>query len=251
MPHHVHRAIAIETSGRVGSVAVVEHDDGRGGALRLATCLEETFPHGLRNAAQMLPIIDRMIRSVGWTPGDVRRVYLSAGPGSFTGLRIATTFAKSLGWACGAKLVAVPTVRVLVENAPAEAEHVVVVLDAKRGQVFTASFDRADTPDRPWVEREPARVDVLDEVLARAPRPVYLIGEGIPYHAAAVQGRPPDQVRVTPEACWRARASVLARLAAELAADGHFVDPFELSPSYVRLPEPEEKWQARHGDAPR
>src|SRR5688572_24400197 len=127
------RALAIETSGRVGSIAVV--DDGR-------VVREEQFPHGLQHAAQIIPIIDQLTKAQGWSPRDVDELYVSVGPGSFTGLRIGVTLAKTMALATGVKLVAVPTVRVLVENAPAEARHVIIVLDAKREQIFTARFER-------------------------------------------------------------------------------------------------------------
>src|SRR3712207_4335538 len=155
------RALAIETSGRAGSVAVV--DGGR-------VVAEEQFPHGLQHAAQLVPILDRLIRARGWTPRDVEELYVSAGPGSFTGLRIGGTLAKTMALATNAKLVAVPTVRVLAENAPPDAGHVVIVLDAKRDQIFAARFEGAA---QGWAEREAAYLAPLEDVLARAPRPVH------------------------------------------------------------------------------
>ncbi len=52
------RSLAIETSSRVGSIALAE--DGR-------TILEDTFPHGLQNAARIVPSIDALTRRLGWT----------------------------------------------------------------------------------------------------------------------------------------------------------------------------------------
>src|SRR5690349_16550235 len=127
------RALAIETSGRTGSIALVE-----GGAV----VTEDEFPHGLQHAAEIIPRIDRLCRERGWTPVDLRELYVSAGPGSFTGLRIGVTLAKTLAFATGGKIVAVPTVSVLVRNAPPGAMHVMIVLDAKRDQIFTARFVR-------------------------------------------------------------------------------------------------------------
>src|ERR1051325_7330032 len=113
------RALAIETSGRIGSVALVDET----GAIK-----EREFPHGLQHAAGLIPLIDELCSARGWKPADLREVYVSAGPGSFTGLRIGITLSKTLAFVTGAKLVAVPTMRVLVENAPSEARHVIVVL---------------------------------------------------------------------------------------------------------------------------
>src|SRR5206468_539320 len=83
---------------------------------------EEQFPHGLKHAAEIVPMLDRLCRGHGWSPRDVEQLYVSTGPGSFTGLRIGVTLAKTMALATGVKLVAVPTVRVLAENAPPERE---------------------------------------------------------------------------------------------------------------------------------
>jgi tRNA threonylcarbamoyladenosine biosynthesis protein TsaB len=225
------RALALETSGRIGSVAAVI--DG-------AVVAEEEFAHGLQNAAQILPIIDRLTRARSWTPRDVDELYVSIGPGSFTGLRIAVTLAKTMAMATGVKLVAVPTVRVLVENAPTDAQHVIIVLDAKREQIFTARFARVADE---WVEREPAKLDSLTAMLKRSPRPVHLIGEGIPYHEKFIPRDDLSVVVVPPEAA-RARASVVATIGHAMARRGEFADPQRLTPIYIRRPEAEEKWEA-------
>jgi tRNA threonylcarbamoyladenosine biosynthesis protein TsaB len=228
------RALAIETSARTGSIAAVE--DGN-------VVAEEQFEHGLQHAAQIVPIIDRLCRAQGgrgWTAGDVDELYVSAGPGSFTGLRIGITLAKTMALATGVKLVAVPTVCVLVENAPAEARHVVLVLDAKREQIFTARFERDESGK--WVEREPAHLDSLVATLARAPRPLHLLGEGLPYHEKFVP-RGDAGVIVTLSELWRPTARVVAQIGGAMAREGQFSDPDRFAPIYIRKPEAEEKWE--------
>jgi tRNA threonylcarbamoyladenosine biosynthesis protein TsaB len=225
------RALAIETSARTGSIAAVEDE---------RVLAEEQFEHGLQHAAQIIPIIDRLCRAQGWSPADLDELYVSAGPGSFTGLRIGITLAKTMALAGGVKLVAVSTVRVLVENAPPEARHVVLVLDAKRGQIFTARFERDE--QGAWVEREPAHLDTLTSMLERAPRPVHLLGEGIPYHEQFVPREDAAVVVSEPE-LWRPRARVVAQIGGAMARAGHFSDPDRFAPIYIRKPEAEEKWE--------
>jgi tRNA threonylcarbamoyladenosine biosynthesis protein TsaB len=227
-------AVALETSGRVGSVAFV-----RDGTVRAV----ETFAHGLQHAATILPMIDRLCRADSVAPDALDHVHLSIGPGSFTGLRVAVTIAKTLALAAGTKIVAVPSVRVLVENAPPDADHAIIVLDAKRGQVFTARFERVEGR---WAEREPAHLDTLAAMLDRSPKPVTLVGEGISYHREAIGGR--EGVIVSDETLWRARAEVLAALGGERAAGGEFADPLTLTPIYIRLPEAEEKRRLAMGE---
>lgn len=225
------RAIAIDTAGREGSIVAVR--DGLIGP-------EQLFPHGLRHAAGIVLLVDRVCREQGWKPTDVEHLYLSIGPGSFTGLRIAVTLAKTMALTSGVKIVAVPTPRVLAENAPPEARHVVTVADAKRGQIFTARYSRDG--HNSWQGQEPPHLDRLADAVARSPRPVYLIGEGIPYHEDAIP-RGPDVI-VTPAALWRSRATVVAELGIAMATAGDFADPDRLTPLYIRKAEAEEKWEA-------
>jgi tRNA threonylcarbamoyladenosine biosynthesis protein TsaB len=225
-------ALAIETSGQNGSVALVQNEQ---------VLVEESFPHGLKHAADLLPMIDRLMRNYAWKPADLHRLYVSCGPGSFTGLRIGITLAKTLSMATGAQLIPVPTLEVLAYNAPVDARNLIVVLDAKRDQIFTARYEQQQER---WHEREAAHLDTLAAILDRAPRPVHLIGEGIPYHEKFI---PPDRngIIVTGESTWRARASVVARLGIELAAVGRFTDADQFTPTYVRKPEAEEKYEQR------
>ena len=239
-------ALAIETSGKVGSVALVR--DG-------VVLAEPTFEHGLKHAAGILPMIDRLCRDAGIGPADIAELYLSIGPGSFTGLRIGVTLAKTMALTTGVKIVAVPTVRVLAENAPDDAQHVIIVLDAKRDQIFTGSFDaeamrggdlsrHPANPSR-WTEREPAHLAPLTDILARTPRPVHLIGEGIPYHDKFIPKDEPGVI-VTPPETWRARAAIVATIGQSMASRGEFADADRLTPLYIRKPEAEEKWESTH-----
>ena len=127
------RILAIETSSRVGSMALAAGDE------LLAV---EEFQRNLRHVAELLPAMERATRKLGWKAADVDEVYVSAGPGSFTGLRIGITVAKTLAQACGVRIVAVPSIKVIAANGPGEAVNVGVVLDAKRKQVFAGRFQR-------------------------------------------------------------------------------------------------------------
>ena len=225
------RALALETSGRTGSVAIAQ--DG-------VVLAEQRYPHGLKHAAGIVPIVDTLCRDRGWAPRDVEEVYVSVGPGSFTGLRVGVTVAKTLAFATGARLVAVPTADVLARNAPAGWRQLVVVLDAKRDQVYTAVF--ANGSGGPEVV-EPAHLDSLAAVIARAPRPVHLIGEGIPYHRKFIPAEDPGVIETPPE-LWDARAAAVVEVGDALARRGQFTEPDRLAPVYIRRPEAEEKWAA-------
>ena len=77
--------LSVETSGRAGSVAA-----GRGDEL----LAEKTFCGLMRHSIELFPAIKAVLGQIGSGISDVAEIYVSAGPGSFTGLRIGITMAK-------------------------------------------------------------------------------------------------------------------------------------------------------------
>jgi tRNA threonylcarbamoyladenosine biosynthesis protein TsaB len=228
-------ALAIETSGRVGSVVVA-----RGPTIVVSGSFSTLHQHGV----ELLPTVDRLCREAGVEPADIAHVYASGGPGSFTGVRIALTFAKALSMARGAAVVRVPSLEVIAQNAlelPSRPARVAVVLDAKRSHVYTAHFDLQDgcyVPRDEPAERDPA------EYLAEL-GPVGVLGEGVALHAAAI-ARCPNAV-VLPSELNAAQAVTVHLIGRRMAQNGQFCDLDALVPVYIRQAEAEEKWAARHG----
>ena len=131
---HDSRIIAIETSSASGSVAI-----GQGPRINA----ERSFSTQTQHARELLPTLALLYQENGWRAGEVEECYLSIGPGSFTGLRVAVTFARHLALATGARLCPVPTLDVIAANAlelPQPPARLAVILDAKRSQVFGAIF---------------------------------------------------------------------------------------------------------------
>src|SRR5262245_10820268 len=127
------RILAIETSGQWGSAAIGTPE---------AIVARAELPAAMRHAADFLPLLDGLLQEQSWPAKSLTHVFVSIGPGSFTGLRIGVTIARTLSWSMGARVVAVPTLDALTLNAiqhkPAPS-HVAVLLDAKREQVYAAA----------------------------------------------------------------------------------------------------------------
>jgi tRNA threonylcarbamoyladenosine biosynthesis protein TsaB len=221
------RAIAIETSSPIGSVACAE--DGR-------ILAHAAFPTGLRHASEMLPRIDALMASQKWSPRDVQELYVSVGPGSFTGLRIGVTWAKTVAMVTGCRLVAVNTSLVLAANAPLDARHLAVIFDARRGKIFAEIFARSH-PGENWQTVQPGRLQMLSELLAAAPRPLHLLGPGLEFHAVPIE----TGLHVTAAETWQPRVEAVVAIGYAMARKGDFTDPDRLVPIYVRKPEAQEK----------
>jgi tRNA threonylcarbamoyladenosine biosynthesis protein TsaB len=220
--------LAIETSSRHGSVTL-------GGGDELLETIE--LPEQQRHAVELMPAIEKLFQAHTAKPAQLGEIYVSIGPGSFTGLRVGLTTAKVLAHVTGARLVAVPTLEVVVHNAPADRPHVAVMLNAKRGQCFTGLFQRENGAWKPLIA--PSLLSP-EQLLERAPRPLAIIGDHLPPQEW------PGEVQLLGSALATPRSEVVWRLGRQLAAAGRFADPASLTPLYVRLPEAEELWQARH-----
>lgn len=232
------RIVALETSGRLGCVALAQ------GPHLLA---ERRFTHGMRHAVELLPTLRAMLGEQGWRPPDIEQLYVSTGPGSFTGLRIAITVARTLHQAIGCQLIGVPTLDVLAANAPVEVRHLVVVLDAKRGQIFAARYVREDHSELRRVAG-PVLVDPT-RFIRDTPRPVAVLGEGVEYHRVALRAGVdrPDELVELDKTLWPGTAAAVHALGWQLACRRAFTPPDELLPVYIRLAEAEEVWRKKRG----
>lgn len=236
--------IAIETSSRVGSIAI--------GTGKECVC-ERTFSGPMQHATELLPTLQLLMDDFGYTPADIGTIAVSVGPGSFTGVRIAVMTARTLSQVLGCLLIGVPTSEVLALNAPRRGDEPIgVVLDARRGMIFAACYQWMSASPENGADvsglvlktlSDPTLADPK-EVLARWPRNIQLLGEGITYHqeAIAVAGL---ESRVLPQATAVPRASALYRLGRWRAERGEIISREDLLPLYLRKPEAQENWEAR------
>lgn len=194
------RVLVIETSTKRCSAAAFD-----GEALVAA---EAARGAGFVHAEQLMPLVDAVVAAAGWTPSDLEAVAVSAGPGSYTGLRIGVATAKGLCHALGVPLLALDTLELLGRGAEVQGADVAVwpVIDARRLEVYVRPFRvRAGM----WSAEGPAAaVDLTEAVPAgsglEAPALVVVgdaaekvAGMGLPVDAVYVQ-REPDAAAAGP-----------------------------------------------------
>jgi tRNA threonylcarbamoyladenosine biosynthesis protein TsaB len=205
------RFAAIETSAEWCSVALWS-----GGEI---AALESRAPG--RHAELVLPMLERLLAQAGITPRALDAVAFGAGPGSFTGLRIACGVAQGIALACGMPVIGVSTLEAIAEESGAA--RVVACLDARMREVYYAALERDDAR---WREVIAARCVAP----ADAPRPP---GEGwIGCGSGFAVYGPLGLALVRPEV--RPSAVAVARLAAPRLAAGEGVDAARAAPQYLR-----------------
>ena len=148
------RILALDTSGRWGGIALVEHAGGTSPAEIVAEI-------GLRSeyslASRLLSLVDMLLAEAGWPKSGLDAYAASRGPGSFTGLRIGLGTVRGLAVASGRPGLGIGTLDAMAEAfGPATVDRVPLI-DAGRDEVFGARFDPSGSPPgeriAPWLGR--------------------------------------------------------------------------------------------------
>lgn len=245
------RILALETSGISGSVAALD--------TATSQTVYEPLPPNSRSAQSLAPAMDRAIKAAGWKPSDVQLVAVTVGPGSFTGLRIGVTTAKTLAYAVGAEVVGVNSLDVIARQAPREGTILWTALDAHRSQFYVNRYIRS--ADGPWQRDNPTPECSLLDVDEWTKSVADSVAHGNCASLAAMVGimvsgpvleKPSLKFDTSPQFApretWNPRADTVAAIAAELHAAGHRDDLWQLKPYYGRLAAAEEKRIAQGKD---
>jgi tRNA threonylcarbamoyladenosine biosynthesis protein TsaB len=212
--------LAFDTSTGFGSVAL-----GRAGEL----LAETTVRVGPGHSAQLMPVIDGLLRSVGATPAELGGVVVGGGPGSFTGLRIAAATAKGLVHALGLPLWAYSGLLATAASCAESEQTVYALFDARRRDVFAAAYRFAEGVHEVMA---PAALTV-DELIERVgAEPALFTGEAARLHRAELEQIP--GARVAPMHQTVPRAAALLWLHEQVPAMGRVGVAAEWEPDYVR-----------------
>jgi tRNA threonylcarbamoyladenosine biosynthesis protein TsaB len=227
--------LALDTSTPHAAVAVVT----AAGAVQVATP-----DPGQRHGRNLVPTVRDLLRAAGLAPGDLDLIAVGLGPGSYTGLRIGLTAAKTLAYAAGKPLVGLDSLEAIARNAPEEARRVAVIADAQRGDVYAADFARAE-PGGPLVRTVPTRIEPLARWLNRLAEGTVVLGPGVDRLRTPL---PSSARRVEPSADWP-DVRRLIDLAREAWQAGRRDDPWFLEPLYLRRSAAEDQWEGIIGTA--
>lgn len=227
--------LAIDTSTRVSSVALTE--DGR----VVAELNQDTR---LTHSERLMPQIKQLLDMAEKTVRDLSAIAVSIGPGSFTGLRIGMATAKTMAYALRIPIVGVPTLDALAWNCPIDGVHLVPMLDAQKGNVYTARYRFAGGE---MIVEEGAVVRSFTEAVEQLHalgEPCLIVGER---QAIRDAGLLTDNVRQAPPHLFAPRAASVALCAEVRLASGQADDVIQLEPLYIRRAEAEVLWEKRHG----
>ena len=228
--------LAIDTSTPRAALAL----GGPGREPRVAPIDPEDGP-GRRHGRALIPAIRALLDEAGVTVADLGAIAVGLGPGSYTGLRIGLTAAKTLAYAIGQPLVALDSLEAIARGAPVDALRVAVAVDAQRGDAYVAGFARS-TEGAPLLRLGPTTIEPVEAwALALGPGTMVL-GPGLD----RLLSRWPEALRLGTVDQGHPDPGNLIPLAWAAFHDaGRRLDPFFVEPIYLRRSAAEDQWEAR------
>ena len=223
------RILALDSSGLVATVAIVEDDQ---------TIAEYTVNYKKTHSQTLLPMLDEIVKMTEFDVDTIDAIAVAGGPGSFTGLRIGSATAKGLGLALNKPLIHVPTVDGMAYNLFGCAGLICPMMDARRNQVYTGIYHFEQEFE--IVEGQMAiAVQELIEKLNAYGQKVTFLGDGVPVYAKQLEEGLTVPYSFAPAHVNRQSASAVGTLGMKYFAEGKTEMAREHQPDYLRVSQAE------------
>lgn len=228
------RVLAVDTSSNVATVAVMEDD------LLLG---EYILNHKKTHSQKIMPMIEQLLADLELTADDIDIFAAAVGPGSFTGLRIGVATIKALAHATGKRVVSVGTLEALAYNVPHCENIIVPIMDARRNNIFTASYIW-DEGFKEIGEPEGITIEECIDACGNFLETVF-VGDGAIIHRDYIVERLGDKAIFPHGAVLNSRASSVAAIAMERAKKGDTQSYLEMKPYYIKKSQAEKELEEK------
>lgn len=218
--------LAIDSSAKTAAAAICTED---------RILAETTLNNGLTHSQTLIPVCHSLFANAQIELDELDGFAISAGPGSFTGLRIGMAAVKGMAFAANKPCYPVSTLEALAYNLIGMGGILCPVIDARRGQVYNALFEEKDgalvriCPDRA------VSVTELSGELTSSEQPVWLCGDGAELSYQEMKKRIPSLCLAPLPSRFQRGFGVASAAFHSLQA----VSARDLRPSYLRLPQAE------------
>ena len=223
------RILALDSSGLVATVAIVEDDQ---------TIAEYTVNYKKTHSQTLLPMLDEIVKMTEFDLSTVDAIAVAGGPGSFTGLRIGSATAKGLGLALNKPLIHIPTVDGMAYNLFGCTGLICPMMDARRNQVYTGIY-RFEQEFEIVEEQMAIAVQELIEKLNAYGEKVTFLGDGVPVYAKQLEEGLKVPYSFAPAHVNRQRAAAVGTLGMRYFAEDKTETAREHQPDYLRVSQAE------------
>ena len=220
------KILALDSTALVASVALCEDDKLLG---------ELTLNNGNTHSQTLLPMVEFLLKQFDMTPCDVDLFAATAGPGSFTGVRIGVATLKGLAFGTNKPCAAVSTLEALAYNLKDFDGLVCPVMNARRKQVYTALFRASNGRLTRLMDDSAIAIAELDEKLKQFEDPVRLCGDGYDITKELLT----HPIIPVSERYRHQSAFSVAEVALQKYQSGDVGTDLNLSPVYLRLSQAE------------
>ena len=222
--------LGIDTANTPLSVAIVK--DG----IILA---EVNSSMAVNHSLRAMPVIEELFATVQMQPKDIDAIAVSEGPGSYTGVRIGVTIAKTLAWTLKKPLYGVSSLKVLAANAPYFNGVICPIVDARRNNVYAGVYEFVNGGLIANMEDGHFAIEDLLEVLASKERPVLFVGKDVAMHEELITDKLKENAVIAPFPLQLPRASSLIFIAQQNEQQENI---HAFTPEYRRIAEAEANW---------
>jgi tRNA threonylcarbamoyladenosine biosynthesis protein TsaB len=220
--------LGIDTSTFIGSAGIIQDDKP---LAELSLNVEVT------HSERLLSSIETVISSARLKIEDIDLFAYAKGPGSFTGLRIGLSTIKGLAFATGKKIVGVSSLLALAMNARYAKYTVCPMIDARKGEVYTAIYEFGPKDKVKVISKEDAFSP--EEVISRIKKKTLIFGTGARIYADVIKRKLKDKVILAPLDFDFPSGISVATLGLHMYKKGKFDDLDSVIPNYLRKSEAE------------
>lgn len=227
--------LAIDTSNYSLGVALLEDN----------LVLGEYITNLKKNhSVRIMPAIQTLMKDCERVPADLTKIVVAQGPGSYTGVRIGVTIAKTLAWTLNIPLVGISSLEILASGSGRYFDgYVSPLFDARRGQVYTALYE-FQKGNLATVEQD--QLIILADWAAKLmdkSKPILFVGNDLPIHKTKIEEVLGQQAIFASITEHNPRPAELAFLGRDKQGE----DIHLFVPNYIRLAEAEAKWLEANG----
>ena len=230
------RILAIDSSGLVATVAVVEEENEIS-----KTIAEYTINYKKTHSQTLLPMLDEIVKMTDMDLDTIDAIAVAGGPGSFTGLRIGSATAKGLGLALKKPLIHIPTVDGLAYNLCYTDRIICPIMDARRNQVYTGIYQMDGDKLQVLEAQMAVGIDELAKKLCTYGKPVIFLGDGVPVHKDRLEKElmTDQDIAFAPAHMNQQRAAAVGMLGIQYYKEGKVETAMEHQPDYLRVSQAE------------
>jgi len=185
------------------------------------------------HAASLLPLVDCVLNAAHSTMRSIDRIAISAGPGSFSGLRVGVSVAKGLALASGCRVTPISTLEALAATVADRDGVICSLLDAHKDQLYLGRFEARGGELRRLAEDTAA---CIETILAAIPRHSIVIGDAVTRYGPILKEALGNTVEILPFPEFGPRGGIVASLAVHLPPSPlDTVEPFYIRPPDVNV----------------